>query len=95
MSINLQQHRVNLGPTLRRYVERLEAAVGRETFDAVFDEIRRDPTVKLAEAKALALAMTGLRARSKQDALDLISLPHRTVRGAVARARAIGGRTAG
>ena len=94
MTIDLEINRKDLSPKLRQYVERLESALGEDTFDVILDEIKRDKTVKMAEAKALARAMTGVRARSKHDAFTLLRMRHANIVGTRARMLAIGGRIA-
>lgn len=95
MTHHLQHLREGLTPKLLAYVERLDAAIGDERTWAIVEEIKRDKTIKRAEAIAIARALTGLRARSKREAIELLSWRHRTVEGARARMRAIGGRIAG
>lgn len=83
-----------LNPKLRKLVEQLEAAIGDDRTFAIVEKIKRDTTIKSADAIAMAHALTSIRARSKRDALDLLSWQHRNVVGARARARATNGRTA-
>jgi len=77
------------------HLQRLRSAVGDEVrFPEVFDALKNDKSVKVAEAKQIALAFADLNAKSKRDALELIWLRHASAVGARARARATAGRTA-
>lgn len=83
MNRTLEMHRATLTDT-----------VGSDQFEAAFEALRTDRSVKADEMKALALQMTGIKPRSRTDALALLRMEHDAIVGARARARAIGGRTA-
>lgn len=71
-----------------------EAAGDIDRFEAVFGELKSDRGVKSGDMKALALTATGIRARSKTDALQLLRMEHDAIVDSRARMLAIGGRTA-
>ena len=95
MTHHLQHLREGLTPKLLAYVDQLDAAVGEERTWAIVEEIKRDKTIKRAEAIAIARALTGVRARSKAHAIELLSWRHRNVRTTNARILATGHRLAG
>lgn len=83
-----------MNPTLQKHRTALEDAAGTDRFDAAFEELQADRSVKADDMKALALQMTTIKPRSRADALTLLRMEHDIIVGARARARAIGGRTA-
>ena len=77
------------------YLRRLEGAVGDSTkFSEVFDDLKRDKTVKAPDAKRLAREFTKQSARSKIEALNRIWERHASLIGAGEKAKSTGGRTA-
>lgn len=94
MTNDLTHYREALSPKLLAYVDRLEAAIGDDRTFAIIEEIKRDKSIKRADAIAMARAAIGIRARSKTDAIELLCSRHRWVMSSRARSRAIGGRIA-
>jgi hypothetical protein len=80
---------------VQSYLQRLEEALSDETrFTVVFDELKKDASIKASEAKRLSKAFAKETAKSRGTALDLIWARHAALMGARARQQANKGRTA-
>ena len=80
------------------YLERLEATLGTDGFEAVYRELENDRPVDAAAMRDIARAFTNCRyedAKTRSRALGAIWSRHSNITSGVARARAIGGRLAG
>ncbi len=80
------------------YLQRLEATLGTDGFEAAYQDLENDRSVDAAVMRAIAQAFTSCRyrdARTRSLALGAIWSRHRSLMGAKARADAIGGRLAG
>ena len=77
------------------YLHRLEDALSDASrFPEVFNELKNDTAIKIAEAKKLSHAFAKETAKSRNAALDLIWARHAALLGSRARKRANTGRTA-
>ena len=89
------QPNVSTTELVQKYKDDLVAALNDEVrFPEIFNALKRDKAIKVAEAKQLARAFVDMNAKSKGDALELIWGRHAAILGSRARARATGDRTA-
>lgn len=80
--------------TIDTHLKALKDTAGTDRFEAAFEALKADKSLKADDLKALALQMTTIKPRSRADALTLLRMEHDAIIGARARARATGGRTA-
>src|SRR5262249_4754593 len=80
---------------VQRYLRRLEETLrDAARFKVVFDELKNDSAIKVAEAKKLSREFAKETAKSKNAALELIWARHAALLGSRARKQASKGRTA-
>jgi hypothetical protein len=80
---------------VQSYLHRLEEALrDASRFAEVFDDLKNDKAVKVAEAKKLSREFAKETAKSRNAALDLIWARHAALMGSRARKQANKGRTA-
>lgn len=84
-----------LDPTLiAAFAGRLKEALGSEGFNAIYQELSADKTLKTAGIKEVARALTGRAGRGKKDSLDRIWGMHADILDGKKRIAASGGRSA-